>query len=799
MDRDKLQQALLQAFSEEGPDLFSRAESTVFDLEVCDVEQEGLLLDHLKRALHSLKGSSSAIGRADIRDVSHAMEDILFFAEKEQKVKQSMDLLHEGLNYLREAVVTPSVARDPSDTLRLLQNHEHGHEQIDTPLAAKPNTALKKQVVSDEASDSYIVVDENLNIIQDTAALIEVDESAEQIAVNKKTKEKIVVPMSSIKSVNAEEVDNFITETIRVSVDKIESMQSTVGELVAIRLQQEDGLSKLADIQSNIVNMNNGWRNLKHDFSETRKQLSSNLVSKMDSKLAAFTAEMKLVQSQVFHLSNQMGNQTGQLTLLSDEMDGGLKAIRMMPLGPFLESYRSVAREAAQLLGKTVVLECIEKGIEIDRLILQKIKEPILHLIRNSVGHGIESPAERKAIGKPEIGNITVLAELQGEFVSIRISDDGAGVNRKKIYDKALKLGLIKTDDDLSDKDILDIVSHSGFSTSDTTDKVSGRGIGMDVVANALAELGGSLDLESMDGVGSCFAMRVPSSLATSQGLILQIGNLRFGIVLDTVERIVRSKLSDLGLVDGKQVIYIDDEAVSVTSLGSIIGMSELEPKSSVAAVARPLVIIKTGNHRLALMVDDIPGEIPMIIKTMGPQFEHVQIYSGGAILSDGAVLPVLNARHIVNMVSANNTLRMGALSEETEVDSAEFETMGEQGVIIVVDDSITTRTLERNILEAAGYRVSVATDGIEALDLLMIEDNVSLVVTDLEMPRMNGLELCKAIRSGRYSNLPIIMVTSLGNEEEQKKGLDAGADAYIVKNDFQQETFLNTVKRLAL
>lgn len=352
------------------------------------------------------------------------------------------------------------------------------------------------------------------------------------------------------------------------------------------------------------------------------------------------------------------------------------------------------------------------------------------------------------------------------------------------------------SDEELSDSLLLELVCRPGFSTAVQTDMISGRGIGMDVVFTLLTEMGGTIELETHEGMGSCFTLRIPSSLAKTQGLILQVGQQCFGLALDMVDRIVRAKLDSLSSIEGKQVLYVDDEPIAVSSLAAIFNLPQYEPRHS--KVPYPIVIIRSGNRRIALIVDDVPGEIPLVIKSLGPQFEHMAIYSGGSILSDGAILPIVNARQLVSMVSSSQALKMDVLDEDDNTDSPVDVIAQERGIIVVVDDSITTRTLERNILEAAGYNVAVATDGIEALDLLMTEDNVSLVVTDLEMPRMNGLELCKKIRSGRNADLPIIMVTSLGNEAEMKKGLEAGADAYIVKSDFQQDYFLDMVERFA-
>jgi CheY-like chemotaxis protein len=321
----------------------------------------------------------------------------------------------------------------------------------------------------------------------------------------------------------------------------------------------------------------------------------------------------------------------------------------------------------------------------------------------------------------------------------------------------------------------------------------------MDVVSTMITELGGAIELETLEEQGSCITLRVPSSLATTQGLILQVGTQRYGIILDLVERIVRTQLNALANIEGCEVLFLDKQPIAITSLAKILHLPELEPRHR--AHAYPIVILRTGSQRMALIVDDIPGEMPMIVKPLGPQFENIKMYSGGAILSDGSVMPVLDAKQVITQIAGNARAGGSVQSALTQTDDGDDAPILEtqlltQRVILVVDDSITTRTLERSILEAAGYRVLVATDGEEAVDIMRIEDGIALVVTDLEMPRMNGLELCKHIRNGRHKHLPIIMVTSVGNETEMRKGLAAGADAYIVKGNFSQDHFLATVRR---
>ncbi|HSC76354.1 MAG TPA: response regulator [Pseudomonadales bacterium] len=746
MDSNELRTILLQAFSEEAPELLEKCESALMDLERAEATNARHFIDALKRSLHSLKGSASAIGRHDLRDVCHAMEERLLVIMDSGCATEDLDALHHGLQYLRSGCASPAEVGDGTKVVALLS--------------------------CDSVPD---------NDIPDEAVVVE---------------EAAVVEHAAAESITEKEKNNVFSETIRVSIPKIDNLQSCIGELVAVRLQQEDSLGKLSEVRDTITNLAQHWRHISQDIREIRSLLPPVVAARMDTRMSTYSSAMKTAQRALFYLSNQMASQTGQVSLLSDAMDNGIRAIRMMPLGPFLESFRSVARDAARLLGKNVVLDCEDKGIEVDRLVLEHIREPLLHLVRNCVSHGIETPERRRAVAKLETGQVQLRAELSGEFVAITVMDDGAGFDRARIYQKARESGLVRSEEELTNEKMVEVVTRSGFSTAKGTDTVSGRGIGMDVVATMIYELGGSIELQTMDGIGASITLRVPSSLATTQGLVLQVGTQRFGVVLDTVERIVRFRLDALATVEGKPVLYLDEQPIAITSLATVLGLPMFEPRNM--RIAYPIVILRLGSMRLAVIVDDIPGEIPMIVKPLGQPFEAVTIYAGGAILADGSVLPVVESRQVIHLVAQHAALRLQDVQapEHEEVHAISQESSNSVRSILVVDDSITTRTLERNILEAAGYRVFVATDGMEATDLLRAEDSISLLVTDMEMPRMNGLELCRYVRTGRHARLPIIMVTSIGSDAEKQQGLQAGADAYIVKGNFQQDHFLSTVRR---
>lgn len=760
MDNQQLQEALLAAFAEEAPELIARIESALAVLEVSESANSQLHIEAMGRPLHSLKGSASVIDRSDLTEVCHAMEEALIdFPEQSAQRKAAIDSLYLGLDFIRACVATPKTTTD--------------NAQILAVLSARSCQTLQ----ATDTQTTEIQPEDNSHIALATATQGGANSSASE-------------------SNNAAKIADteLMVDTIRVATEKIENIQSAIGEVVAIRLQQEYSLNHLKEFQQQLNRLMTDWRVFSHDIKELRKHVEGSKGTKFDSQVNSINQLLKVLTRQSYQVSQQMGNQTAQLTLLSDELDNNLRAVRMMPIRPYLEAYRSSAKDAARQMGKSVTLECRDAGIEVDRLIMEKVKEPLLHMVRNAVSHGIEYPEQRLRAGKSDTGLITLSTELNGDLIYIHIQDDGCGINRDVIMKKAIERGLIKDNELLTEQRIIELICMPGFSTVDTTSQLAGRGVGMDVVASMITELGGNLSLKSTDQQGTTFTLRIPSSLATTQGLMLQVGEHRYGIMLDLVERIVRRPLDQLDVVEGKKVLYLDETPISVASLASVLEQNHYEPVQQKQYY--PIVILRTASHRLALIVDDIPGEIPMIVKSLGPQYEHIKLYAGGAILSDGQVLPVLEARHIVQLVMENNGYRMLDTVANAELSGEQQNDIDTTKTILVVDDSITTRTLERNILEAAGYQVLVATDGIEAMDLLTMEDNIAMVVTDMEMPRMGGIELCKRIRTSRYSDVPIVMVTSVGAESEKQKGLEGGADAYIIKGNFQQDHFLATVRR---
>jgi len=560
-----------------------------------------------------------------------------------------------------------------------------------------------------------------------------------------------------------------------------------IGQVVVSGLSANGQRDELRQIEDDLEAMARSWRGLQSQLRESRRHLGPKRWSELERRATGFSEHFERLRRQSYHLSRRSANAATQLSLLGNLLEDRLQDIRLMPVVPFLESFAAAAREAARTKARRVRLSCSQLEIEADRLVLERIREALAHLVRNAVAHGIEPPEVRAARGKPPVGRITLQATIRGESLVVQVTDDGAGIDREAVAARALAAG-ITIDRGATDSGLLAQLRHPGLSTTERPDLISGRGLGMDVAALAVEELGGELSLTTTPGEGTTFTLRVPLTVGTTSGLVLAIDRFEVGIPLDAVIRVVRLRPTDLRQIRGAPVIDQDEEFISVVSLCALLGV----PEAPWVESARPALVASVGERKVAVLVDDVIGEMPMVLEPLGPQFAQVDHLAGGAIRADGSVLPVLDLRRLLRRSS-----RPVAPARDPAAASTPAPATERQLVVLVVDDSITMRSLERNILQTAGYRVILASDGQEALHALRTESQIDGVVTDIEMPGMDGLELCRRVRSSRWSHLPVIMVTSLGSDPERAAGVSAGADAYLAKGDFRQEVFLSTIRRL--
>ena len=492
---------------------------------------------------------------------------------------------------------------------------------------------------------------------------------------------------------------------------------------------------------------------------------------------------LDLVGETVLHrrrLEHALGEERlHELESLADELDLGDRLLgdlqetaiemRMLPLASITGAFPRAVRDIAAARGTEVELVVSGAETELDRVILEGISEPIVHILRNSVAHGIGSPDERERAGKRRQGRVDLKAEQRGGMVEIAISDDGEGLPAD-VFRQAR----------LEGESLVDIVTAPGFSTADEVSGLSGRGVGLHVVKTVVESFGGSLSVESEPGRGTSTTLLLPLTLALLDVLLVERGSQVFGVPLASVEEgITVDRTLSLG---GRPSIELRGQSVPLFDLADLVGSLAPDPPRHA-----PALIVSAAGRRIAALCDLLIGEQEVVVKSLGPLLASVRGYLGAAILGDGRIALLLDPAAL-----ARGVQRPAAAREQAVPATARHVK------VLVVEDSFTVRELQRSILEAAGYRVVTARDGREALSLLRKDHEIGLVLTDIEMPELDGIELIRAIRADeRRADLPVVIVTNRGEEEDRRAGLEAGADAYMAKRSFDQQALLDMIEQL--
>ena len=490
--------------------------------------------------------------------------------------------------------------------------------------------------------------------------------------------------------------------------------------------------------------------------------------------------------AQLRTLATDLDRETGRLRQDSRRMDQALSTLEDHIHGMRLVSMASLEsplglaiRDAALRTDKKVLLSFSATGIQVDRRVLQALRSPLIHLVRNAVDHGIESPAARTSAGKAAEGLISIVVRSRGENIEVAVEDDGGGVDVEQVKRHAIARGLLSGDkvEALDLEEVLELLARPGFSTRTSVSQLSGRGIGLDVVHKVVRELGGSITLGSAPGRFTCFTITVPVSMVTTRVLFVRADGRMFALPLGGVVGTAHAAAPDFFTLDNKPFVKVAGEPALVRRLASASSeLPKLDGKVCVVGVA-------AAKGKVALLVDEVLGEDEVVVRPLGPPIRHVPGVVGTTIAESGAVVLVVSPAEILELgVSAGPPEKKKRRSQRT---------------ILVVDDSITTRTLERHILERAGYAVRLASDGQEALGV-MRTGRFDLVVADVDMPRLDGISMVRAMRAdAALESLPAILVTSRNEESDRQRGLAAGAQAYIVKGRFDQDLLLQTIGRL--
>lgn len=576
--------------------------------------------------------------------------------------------------------------------------------------------------------------------------------------------------------------------TMRVSVSRIDEILVQAEELVTIKLSVRQRRAELLAAQQSLQ----AW---KDETSSPSGQQSSTASPRREERLQRDEALLGALSEQVTTLARNLGHDQYSINRMVDEHLESIKKAVMVPVSSLVEIFPKLIRDLARDQGKEVESIVLGAEVECDKRILEELKDPLIHLVRNAIDHGIQGAA----------GKITIaIAVPDSSHMEIRVSDDGVGIDPARVREAAIKSGIITREsaEKLDFDGTVALAFLSGVSTSPIITDISGCGLGLAIVREKVEGLGGSVAMNSRPHEGTTVRMLLPLTRSTFRGVLVRVTDREFIVPTVSVERISSVLRSAITMAGDKPMVRIDDVNYPVVDMAGVLGLTRrIRNGSPAGPLAGRLpdrifvAILATANHRIAFQVDELVDELEVIQKSLGSMIQRMRNISGAVILGNGAVVPVLNVSDLVKSALLD-AARTGTANKASK-DPESAEPSSRIPKILVADDSITARSFLKNLLETAGYMVSTAVDGADAY-ARAIEGDFDLVVSDVDMPRMSGFELCTRIRGEkRLSALPVVLVTALESRDDHERGIDAGADAYIVKSSFEHSNLLEVVRRL--
>lgn len=760
------------------------------------------------RAAHSLKGAARAVGMSAIEQIAHSLEDILAGLQK-NTLAVSPELFtacYKAIDAIQvvETAYEAGETTPPMESLVALSGLEPFRRAIkatggQVPPSEDENAKAHNQVPKPESAGRK-TSKSGLDGLR--TALVDSKEAETGVLVAEKD-----VPQTLPDDVDLPALQTapsaMFEETIRVGVGKLDSLMEQLNELLIAKIRAGQRLTQVQQAQTYVTHWQKDWLKVRGAYGRLSRRKAHEDVSgpvetgqrKEFERLMHYvqTSQERLKELNVLlnSLTREYHSDTMQMSLVIDRLEEEVKRVRMLPFKSIAVPFARMVRDLAQASGKDVTFELVGGEVELDKRVLEEVKDPIIHLLRNAVDHGIETPAARAASGKPAQGKILLTIEQIGKDVAIHVQDDGIGVAIKSIRDAAIRRK-VKDATTMSDAELIELIYAPGFSTSAIITDISGRGVGLDIVRRNVENLHGRIELETKPGQGTSFTLLLPVTLTSSRGLLVRAGGRVFAIPVNAIERIAHVRATEIQMVSGRQSIRYGDHPLNLVHLADVLGIARTTNGNSHEHI--PVVILSAAEKHMAFVVDALIDEQEVVIKSLGKQIARVSGIAGASLMGSGDVLLVLNVADIIKLAwrEERQPVFNKVQPEETTTQ------VRAKNRILVVDDSITTRTLEKNILEAAGYNVRLALDGQEAFNLLMTNELPDLVISDVQMPRMDGLALTARIKNEeRTAKLPVILVTSLESAEDKAKGVDAGADAYIVKQSFDQNNLLETIAQL--
>ncbi|WP_164272689.1 Hpt domain-containing protein [Stenotrophomonas sp. B1-1] len=749
---------LVDIFVEEGNDLLDHCDGLISELREAPQDREALA--GLQRDLHTLKGGARMAGINAIGDLGHSIESLLeaVAAGRTEIERPDVHLLERGFDRLHQLLTRTGEHRTVEPAQDLLDAFE-ARTRVDAGSAVV--------AASSEAESNVVPVA--------PLALADAPLSAPLPVEGTPDEDPLARPQQEQVRVRADLLDRLVNHAGEVAIyrsrleQQLGAFRGAMGELERTNARLRDQLRRLdLETEAQIVaryqreqdQADQKFDPLELDRFSTLQQLSR--------ALNESAADLGGLQGVLDDLSRQYDSLLQQQSRVSSELQDGLMRARMVPFDGLVPRLRRVVRQAGIDTGKQVHLTLEGTHGELDRNVLDRMVAPLEHMLRNSVAHGLEAPEQRRSAGKPEEGEVAIRLHREGSEIVLEVADDGAGLDREAIRRRAIDRGLLGADAQPNEQELDNLIFASGFSTADQVSQLAGRGVGMDVVRNEVRQLGGSVDIQSVRGQGVRFTLRLPQTLAVTQAVFVQIGETTFAVPVASVSGIGRLSRERFEAADSSY--RYSGEEFPLYDLGSLVGQA---PARADGQDQVPLLLVRAGDLRAAVAIDQVLGNREIVVKPVGLQIASVPGIYGATITGDGRVVVILDVAPLVRRYLANPIVPVqdNAPRQERQVP-----------LVMVVDDSLTMRKVTGRILERHNFEVSVARDGVEALEQL--EERVpDLMLLDIEMPRMDGYELATAMRADpRYKDVPIVMITSRSGDKHRQRAFEIGVQRYLGK-----------------
>jgi chemosensory pili system protein ChpA (sensor histidine kinase/response regulator) len=808
---DEVPDEILEFFQPEAEEHLQIVSDCLISLEGNNNPEE---INKLFRAIHTVKGSAAQVGLKRLGGIAHRVEDLIGRL-RDGEIEPSpavVDLCLESVDVLKK-----TLHRQWVDEVEM----RTGVDSLLGRIAEfAPMDAEEAEILAEAAGTA------------DSHGGVEAEAASHAIVPAKKTGKQAATPAAAVKSV-------------RIALARLDRMMNTVGELVINRTRM---VGRVAELEKLVDTLGFSKERLQGKVAEFQEKYEFNRISNSRSNqgpwtpaatpkmltsaaageiwsefselemdryddfnilsrsMAEISADVNEVLSQLEGFIGRVEGDIDEFTKLAHHLQDEITAARMVPIGTLYSRLSRAVRDAAKSTGKQVDLDLSGSETELDNNIIQQISDPLVHLVRNSVAHGIEHNDDRIAAGKPGMGNITLRAYHRGNHIYIEVEDDGRGIDYERVKQSAIERGLVspETADRLTERDLREMLFHPGFTTAPVKTELAGRGVGLDVVRANLNALNGEIDIQSTTGQGTKFTLKVPLTLIISPALFVRCGTTNFALPLAVVEEIRRLRADEIEDVGGKLLTKVRDVVTEVIRLDTYLGLPPLEPINGYFR----MVVANAGNRQIGLVVEEVIGKDEIVIKNLGEYLRRVKLFPGTTIAPDGSLILLIDLNRMV-ATEPNERRALQASSSAARIfapgstavakgtiPSEAIDRVEQERVIVVADDSISVRKFVGRMLEKNGYRVKLAADGLEAAELVS-QHGCHLVITDLEMPRMTGYELMVQLRqSPTTRRIPVMVVTSRAGAKHRDRAMKEGASSFLTK-PVQEDQLIAAVEQL--